>query len=469
MPLLLTQGGKMMLMLVLMGVVSWNKEIVDITEDSLYMDPFTEGIKMLFDVKNGGPVLIYPTNLYTVWQMAEKSTGSWIVKPLPFTEDWCNTWAFDDNGVLAGVKKGFYAKSDSIMIYYYPDVNDTTRYTKLDSMQQEATPNVSNIVFRDTLPLFFYTGAAIGPYYKDAFMRMAQEDASGDWHISLVDSVRMVPGDAGMFYVEPIVGIGPGNVLNLLYAQGNAAEGGSLRLAKNAGLGWTIETLDSAQNIPGMSAKSFAVDEYGYVHVLHSHDFRVFYMTNKSGGWTTDTLDVLKGYTHMAYCWLSLMPWGLPHGIASERSAAGFLISHYFYNDGSTWHHDTVPYVSWFDIDRWGNPHIMAIDTLYYQPPDTVFHYWLSIGIEEPAPVTQPEYSALDVSSVTNTVRISYSLPQAQEGTVAIYEASGRRVEENQVRGSGETEFKSVLPPGVYFVKLTTENKTLTRKAVLVR
>ncbi|MBA7609266.1 hypothetical protein ES703_16454 [subsurface metagenome] len=76
----------------------------------------------------------------------------------------------------------------------------------------------------------------------------------------------------------------------------------------------------------------------------------------------------------------------------------------------------------------------------------------------------------LEVHSLTTPLRVAYSLPYAESGTLTLYDATGRRVERANIRGgSGSVEFTSALPSGVYFVRLESADLTITRKTLVLR
>jgi hypothetical protein len=88
-------------------------------------------------------------------------------------------------------------------------------------------------------------------------------------------------------------------------------------------------------------------------------------------------------------------------------------------------------------------------------------------GISEP--VTHLAPITLQVRSLTHPLRVSYALPYGEQGTLTLYDATGRRIERMAVKGSGSIEFTSVLPSGVYIVKLDAETQSITKKAVVLK
>ncbi len=80
-----------------------------------------------------------------------------------------------------------------------------------------------------------------------------------------------------------------------------------------------------------------------------------------------------------------------------------------------------------------------------------------------------PSGLTFEISSFTTSPRVSYSIPAGQQGTISLYDLTGRKVESLKVVGSGRVTMKSVLPSGVYFIKLETSQTSITRKAVVLR
>ena len=91
-------------------------------------------------------------------------------------------------------------------------------------------------------------------------------------------------------------------------------------------------------------------------------------------------------------------------------------------------------------------------------------------------PVRTPMFLANPVPNpASDRVRFGYSLESSGPASLAIYDVAGRlvaRVVDQAVSSAGQTEIEfdaSGLTSGVYFAKLTTSNRTLSRKFVIMR
>jgi hypothetical protein len=102
---------------------------------------------------------------------------------------------------------------------------------------------------------------------------------------------------------------------------------------------------------------------------------------------------------------------------------------------------------------------ILALDE--YSADDTLEITLTGVSIDESPYALAP---ILEIKGST----IHYALPQNHEGSLTLYDASGRRVERRMVKGSGSLEFGSALPAGAYIVRLETGGLTATRKAVIL-
>ena len=85
-----------------------------------------------------------------------------------------------------------------------------------------------------------------------------------------------------------------------------------------------------------------------------------------------------------------------------------------------------------------------------------------------------PSMAHLDLE-ITNTLisssplRVSYSIPANQPGTISVYDPSGRCAHTRSVTGTGKLDFDTKLPAGVYIVKLESEGDAVSRKAIILR
>ncbi len=102
---------------------------------------------------------------------------------------------------------------------------------------------------------------------------------------------------------------------------------------------------------------------------------------------------------------------------------------------------------------------------------DAMFKPLYGSGIEEPVtPVTHPSPSLqLDVARNTpSSILVSYSIPNSEQGTISLYDPSGRRIESLPIQGEGKVSFKPGLATGVYFIRLETGHSSIVRKVVVL-
>lgn len=91
----------------------------------------------------------------------------------------------------------------------------------------------------------------------------------------------------------------------------------------------------------------------------------------------------------------------------------------------------------------------------------------LIVDIEEQSGYTNS--LRVDASAVSNTIKVSFTLPQGQIGTLRAYNVSGQQVAERVVASSGEVEFNNLLPKGVYLVRLESGGSSAIAKTVIMR
>ena len=115
------------------------------------------------------------------------------------------------------------------------------------------------------------------------------------------------------------------------------------------------------------------------------------------------------------------------------------------------------------------------------------YRYWLEVVEEDGTvsrfgptePVSFPgtaKEPALSVypSPAADSLTIEYTLPEEGSVTITLYDLSGRRIttllDENVTAGRHELTYDaSLLPPGVYLARLSTDTATLTRRLVITR
>ncbi len=82
---------------------------------------------------------------------------------------------------------------------------------------------------------------------------------------------------------------------------------------------------------------------------------------------------------------------------------------------------------------------------------------------------TLPDGLSLEVRSIASPLQVSYSLPYGEQGTLTLFDATGRRIERMAVTRSGSVEFNSTLASGVYVVKLECGSAKITSKVIVLR
>ncbi len=65
--------------------------------------------------------------------------------------------------------------------------------------------------------------------------------------------------------------------------------------------------------------------------------------------------------------------------------------------------------------------------------------------------------------------QVSYSLPCGEHGVLSLYDASGRRIGQEDVNGTSSVNFNAGYSSGVYFVQLKSRLGKISKKAVVIR
>jgi len=130
---------------------------------------------------------------------------------------------------------------------------------------------------------------------------------------------------------------------------------------------------------------------------------------------------------------------------------------------------DTVEFAEFFPSST--GPYTLTVRT-FMEPDESDADDELSKTIGHAAikePVTHHDGLSLEVRSLASPLRVSYSLPDGESGTLTIYDAAGRCIERITVKGSDRAELGTALASGVYLVRLESGGAVLTRKAVVLR
>lgn len=99
-----------------------------------------------------------------------------------------------------------------------------------------------------------------------------------------------------------------------------------------------------------------------------------------------------------------------------------------------------------------------------------------AVGVE-PSPASPPKFTLADPypNPMSAAATVAFSLDEATTASVAVYDVAGRRVAElmpatHLPAGPGQVTFdRRNLASGVYFVRLSTPDRSLSRRVVLVR
>jgi hypothetical protein len=99
--------------------------------------------------------------------------------------------------------------------------------------------------------------------------------------------------------------------------------------------------------------------------------------------------------------------------------------------------------------------------------PDLANYIWGSkVGQEWHSNLSTKDYANLKVSIYPNPVQKSITISGLNElATIIIYNSLGSKVLEKKF--NGETKLDIHFPSGIYFAKISTENKTVVKKILI--
>ena len=260
---------------------------------------------------------------------------------------------------------------------------------------------------------------------------------------------------------------------------------------------WLPETLLTPEDSLTSILPSASCDVMGRLHLVW-HDYRdghceVYYKVKEGNTWSSDSSLTLDG-AWSQYANMCTDPFGNIHVVWAD-SRDGYRRVYYKTKDTSgAWSADVPVSASsypWEGIaqypsvaaDKDGNVHVVwYVD--YYDSSGSVdggdIYYRekrAPIGVEETPNTHRAKQGIALLQNSPNpfhhSTLISYTLPQATEVTLSIYDIAGRLVEtlvnETQQPGIHQVQWdRKTNPSGVYFYRLQAGESMETRKMVVV-
>jgi hypothetical protein len=269
----------------------------------------------------------------------------------------------------------------------------------------------------------------------------ASTDGAGVFAFGLV-----TPGEWAPFFQSDLTGSAYGSVVDLEAAGGRmlAAGGANGVVARNdaAGTGWPLGYLDNTGLWPGLLVS--AVASSGAAWVAGTDD-GAFVSPDGAAGWVQAVFD--------------------PGGVFDAKAAAG---------DGRMWLalNRGASSLLYFSADHgasWSAPEAepavvleLALDggRLWAARSDGL--WWRGATLDAPTPPSAPAGPALALvgrQPVGRVARVRFTLSEASDVTLALYDATGRRLlralDGPRAAGTHEAALDlGALGPGVYFVRL---------------
>ena len=329
---------------------------------------------------------------------------------------------------------------------------DGAQWVKTTVDTNDDTFDAANIVVDRAGGVHFACHWTSGPYMKYMYWNGSQ------WWKQVVDSSS--PGDASGLGLDSL---GRPH----LSFQTQAHGGGDPVHCYWNGSSWVKEW----HNDPTFSAQisSIALDSLDWPQIFYYASPRLKYMRWNGTGWDTMSIaDSAYGSTSG----LVLDALGRPHvAYAVYRGSSRYRIEHAWWN-GSSWQKEIVdttltPYYGYLpslDMDSLGFVWVAYTDSLRLKVAHRLF------GAVEQTHETENGRS-FDLRHLGKTVSFTVNKPSWAELTA--YDILGRKASTlySGWASSGETKvaFPARLRSGVYFLRLTTGERSLTRKMVWLR
>jgi hypothetical protein len=118
-------------------------------------------------------------------------------------------------------------------------------------------------------------------------------------------------------------------------------------------------------------------------------------------------------------------------------------------------------------------------ETLPRTAPAGFYTFTIAAATASPQPTATPLHVTVHPNPFNPQTKISFAVGRSQRVAVAVYDVNGRRLRElvhrvyepgtHAIVWDGSDDRGHTLPSGTYFIRISTETSTLTRKAMLLR
>jgi len=372
----------------------------------------------------------------------------WLTETVDSSSSNMGVWGSLDLDSLDRPHLAYLQVSGSVLRYAYWD---GTQWVRLSVDTGVDAYDAANIVVGRNGMVHFACHHSISPYMKYIYWDGSQ------WVKQVIDSSS--PGDASGLVLDTL---GRPH----LSFQTQAHGGGDPQHCYWDGGGWIKQWYDDP--IFSANVSSIALDSMVYPHILYlaPSALKVKYICWNGAGWDTSTV------ADSAYCGTSglvLDASGRPHvTYAVSRGSNRYRIEYARWS-GASWIKEVVDTSGLDPFSSLARDATGKIWVAYGDWDELKVAYRLPNGIEQGLDSTPFRLQGLSYRGK----KISFSLSKPSWAELTAYDILGRKAS-TLYRGwasSGETKlaFPTRLPSGVYFLRLTTEEGSLTRKMVWLR
>ncbi len=236
---------------------------------------------------------------------------------------------------------------------------------------------------------------------------------------------------------------------------------------------WSFQVIDSLSD--QCQSTSLALDGEGIPHIAYNAENELRYAYWTGTEWHLETVDACDSGSWKYGTSIALDSSDHPH--IAYCSADGLYLMYTSWN-GSDWHHELVDTLPGYfsgdpdlvldDLDR---PHI-AFHCGY---PDFALKYsWndcTGIGEDDEQICTRLTCGLLHPNPTTGTTSMQFSLATDSHVEITMYDISGRVVERSvsgQYTAGTHTASFSVSSPGIYLVRISSENQMNTKCFIVI-